>query len=84
MDIVFSETNQTGIIKLNRPKALNALNFEIYDPSLICIEILGYREMQSEQREKEIKNNEIFKFLANHGYKKVWSGKSYCSHLFTK
>ena len=36
-------------------KVLNTLNFEIYDPSLICIEILGYREMQSEQREKEIK-----------------------------
>ena len=65
-------------------KVLNTLNFEIYDPSLICIEILGYREMQSEQREKEIKNNQIFKFLINKGYKKVWSGISYCSHLFTK
>ena len=65
-------------------KVLNTLNFEIYDPSLICIEILGYRQMQSEQREKEIKNNEIFKFLVNQGYKKVWSGASYCSHLFTK
>ena len=65
-------------------KVLNTLNFEIYDPSLICIEILGYREMQSEQREKEIKNNEIFKFLVNQGYKKAWSGISYCSHLFTK
>ena len=65
-------------------KVLNTLNFEIYDPSLICIEILGYREMQSEQREKEIKNNQIYKFLVNKGYKKVWSGVSYCSHLFTK
>ncbi len=65
-------------------KVLNTLNFEIYDPSLICVEILGYREMQSEQREKEIKNNEIYKFLVNKGYKKVWSGLSYCSHLFTK
>ena len=65
-------------------KVLNTLNFEIYDPSLICVEILGYREMQSEQREKEIKNDEIYKFLVNQGYKKVWSGLSYCSHLFTK
>jgi len=65
-------------------KVLNTLNFEIYDPSLICVEILGYREMQSEQKEKEIKNNEIYKFLVNQGYKKVWSGLSYCSHLFTK
>ena len=65
-------------------KVLNTLNFEIYDPSLICVEILGYREMQSKQREKEIKNNKIYKFLVNQGYKKVWSGLSYCSHLFTK
>ena len=65
-------------------KVLNTLNFEIYDPSLICIEILGYRDLNSEQREIEIKNNEIYKFLKNRGYKKVWSGSSYCSHLFTK
>ena len=65
-------------------KVLNTLNFEIYDPSLICIEILGYRDLNSEQREIEIKNNEIYKFLVNRGYKKVWSGSSYCSHLFTK
>ena len=65
-------------------KVLNTLNFKIYDPSLICIEILGYRDLNSEQREIEIKNNEIYKFLVNRGYKKVWSGSSYCSHLFTK
>ena len=65
-------------------KVLETLNFEIYDPSLICIEILGYRDLSLEKREIEIKNNRIFKFLVDRGYKKIWSGSSYCSHLFTK
>tara|TARA_Y100000992_G_C21231819_1_gene475890 strand:+ start:39 stop:746 length:708 start_codon:yes stop_codon:yes gene_type:complete len=65
-------------------KVLNTLNFKIYDPSLICIEILGYRDLNLEQREIQIKNSQIFKFLENKGYKKVWSGQSYCSHLFVK
>ena len=29
MDIIFSEINQTGIIKLNRPNSLNALNLDM-------------------------------------------------------
>ena len=65
-------------------KVLETLNFEIYDPSLICIEILGYRELNTEEREIEIKHSKIYKFLKNRGYKKIWSGSSYCSHLFTK
>ena len=65
-------------------KVLNTLNFEIYDPSLICIEILGYRDLNLEQREIQIKNSQIYKFMENKGYKKVWSGQSYCSHLFVK
>ena len=65
-------------------KVLETLNFEIYDPSLICIEILGYRDLNIEKREIAIKNNKIFKFLVDRGYKKIWSGSSYCSHLFTK
>ena len=65
-------------------KVLETLNFKIYDPSLICIEILGYRDLIPEKREIEIKNNKIYKFLVDRGYKKIWSGSSYCSHLFTK
>ena len=65
-------------------KVLETLNFKIYDPSLICIEILGYRDLSEEKREIEIKYSKIYKFLENRGYKKTWSGSSYCSHLFTK
>ena len=65
-------------------KVLKKLNFAIYEPSLICIEILGYREMNSHQREIEIKKDQIYQFLEKKGYTKVWSGSSYCSHLFTK
>ena len=65
-------------------KVLKTLNFEKYNPTLICIEILGYRDLNSEEREIQIKNDEIYKFLSDKNYKKVWSGSSYCSHLFVK
>ena len=63
-------------------KVLTQLNFDIYDPQIICIEILGYRDLNTDEREEKIKENDIYKFLLNKGYKKVWSGSSYCSHLF--
>ena len=65
-------------------KVLRTLNFEIYDPKLICIEILGYRDLDSKKREIRIKDDEIFRYLIGKNYKKVWSGSSYCSHLFVK
>ena len=65
-------------------KVLSKLKFHIYDPSLICIEILGYRNLNSDEREAQIKKNDIYQFLIDKGYKKVWSGSSYCSHLFSK
>jgi FkbM family methyltransferase len=65
-------------------KVLSGLSFKVYDPDIICIEILGYRNLNNEEREKAIKINEIYVFLINLGYKKIWSGSSYCSHIFTK
>ena len=65
-------------------KVLRTLDFEIYDPKLICIEILGYRDLDSKEREIRIKDNEIYRYLVGKNYKKVWSGSSYCSHLFVK
>jgi len=65
-------------------KVLTSLDFKIYDPNLICVEILGYRHLNREEQEISIKTSDIYIFLINMGYKKVWSGSSYCSHLFTK
>ena len=65
-------------------KVLNTLDFNKYDPKIICIEILGYRDLTQIDREIKIKNSEIYKFLQKMNYKKVWSGASYCSHLFIK
>ena len=65
-------------------KVLKTLNFEMHEPNVICIEILGYRELDFKDREIKIKDDEIYKFLIRKKYKKVWSGSSYCSHLFIK
>ena len=65
-------------------KVLKTLNFNVYKPSLICIEILGYRDLNFDQREIKIQSDEIFQFLNKKGYTKVWSGPSYCSHLFSE
>ena len=65
-------------------KVLRTLNFEIYDPSVVCIEILGYRELESKEREIKIKDDKIYRYLVKKNYRKVWSGSSYCSHLFVK
>jgi len=65
-------------------KVLKTLKFEKYNHTVSCIERLRYRDRNSEEREIQIKNDEIYKFLLNKNYKKVWSGSSYCSHLFVK
>ena len=65
-------------------KVLRCLNLDIYDPEVICIEILGYRSLDAVEQEKAIKLDNIYRFLVSKNYKKVWSGTSYCSHIFIK
>ena len=66
-------------------RVLKDFDFKTYDPKIICVEILGYRHIDNlSEKESEIKNNEIYKFLSEKKYKKVWSGSSFCSHLFVK
>jgi len=65
-------------------KVLKSLDFNIYDPEVLCVEILGYRHLNGLERESAIKFDEIYKFLISKNYKKVWSGSSYSSHIFVK
>ena len=60
-------------------KELNDKIFEtIYYGSMVASMELA------KEREIKIQDDEIYKYLVGKNYKKVWSGSSYCSHLFTK
>ena len=66
-------------------KVLSGLNFNIYNPKIICIEILGHRHLEDiNERERSLKSDPIYNFLDEKNYDKVWSGSSYCSHMFIK
>ena len=55
-------------------EVLKSLNFTIYEPKIICIEIM----------EKNIFESEIYNFLKDLNYKKIWSSKSSFNHIFLK
>ena len=54
--------------------ALKSLDFNIYSPRIICIEII----------DENILKSEIYNFLKNLNYKKIWSSKSNFNHIFLK
>ncbi len=53
-------------------EAISSLNFNVYKPRVICIEITDI----------DTSNSKIFNFLKNLNYKKIWSSKSNISHIF--
>lgn len=53
-------------------EALQSINFEVYQPKIICVEIMDEIKKESS----------IYKFLYNLRYKKVWSSKSGFNHIF--
>ena len=55
-------------------EVLKSLDFTIYEPKIICIEIM----------EKNIFESEIYNFLRDLNYKKIWSSKSSFNHIFLK
>ena len=55
-------------------ETLKSLDFTIYNPKIICIEII----------DRNIVNSETYNFLKNLNYKKIWSSKSNFNHIFVK
>tara|TARA_E500000178_G_C16844092_1_gene671995 strand:- start:426 stop:851 length:426 start_codon:yes stop_codon:yes gene_type:complete len=53
-------------------EALNSLDFNIYRPKIICIEIT----------DSNIEITQTYKFLKNLKYNKVWSSKANINHIF--
>ena len=54
-------------------EAIQSLNFKIYKPSIICIEIA----------EPNVLESQTYSYLTKKGYKMIWSSKSNLSHIFT-
>ena len=53
-------------------EVLKSLDFKVYRPRVICIEII----------DKKIEDSKIYNYLKNLDYKKVWSSSSNISHIF--
>ncbi len=61
-------------IEGNDFEALCSINFDTYKPKVICIEI----------DEENILDSNIYKYLINLNYKKIWSSVSNLSHIFSE
>ena len=55
-------------------EVLKSLDFKVYKPRVICIEII----------DKKIEDSKIYNYLKNLDYKKVWSSSSNISHIFVE
>ena len=54
--------------------ALKSLNFSIYKPQLICIEIHNIKKMY-DTNYKYLKSNDVYNYLINKNYKVIWKNK---------
>ena len=58
----------------NELKVLKSLNFNVYKPKLICIEIHNTKKMY-DTNYKYLKFNKVYNYLVNRRYKVVWKNK---------
>ena len=60
-------------IEGNEINALKTLNFEIYRPKLICVEIHNFTS--NRLKKGNFKDHSIYKFLKQKGYKHIWKNE---------
>ena len=60
-------------IEGNEINALKTLNFEIYRPKLICVEIHNFTS--NRLKKVNFKDHSIYKFLKQKGYKHIWKNE---------
>ena len=60
-------------IEGNEINALKTLDFKIYRPKLICVEIHNFTS--SRQKKENFKDHSIYKFLKQKGYKHIWKNE---------
>ena len=60
-------------IEGNEIDALKSLNFKMYKPKLICVEI--HINTSGRNTHNHIKNNKTYSFLNKKGYKNIWSNE---------
>ena len=65
-------------------KILNSIDFDKYNPGLICIEILELHLTKVNLREEKLLSNDVYNFLIKKKYKKIWSCEYFRNHIFAK
>ena len=53
-------------------EAIKSLNFKLFKPKFICIELHNYTK---KKKNSYLKNNQIYKFLTNKNYKICWNNQ---------
>ena len=65
-------------------EVLNGIDFKMYKPRIICIEILEAHYFKKKNRNSDLLKNNVYKFLIQKKYKRVWSCKYFRNHIFIK
>ena len=63
-------------------KVLKSINFKVYKPKIICLEILSAH--YSKNKFNNLKKNSVYKYLVKKKYKKIWTCKYFRNHIFAR